>query len=141
MPALVQVIHPQDCLPDVASGPMHRQAAVSAATVGARGLWLGHVQLGPGMVSAAHHHGDVESAVYVVSGVARFAFGDDLGEVVEAGPGDVVWVPPRVVHVEMNADDSEPVVVVVSRSSQDNVTINVPYPEGWPGGLAGPPRG
>lgn len=126
-----RVIRPVDCVPDVSSGAMTRQAAVSAATVGAGSLWVGHVQLGPGMVSAAHHHGDVESAIFVVSGRARFAVGNDLGEVLDAGPGDVVWIPPRVVHVEMNASEKEPVVVVVSRSSPDNVTVDVPYPDGW----------
>lgn len=127
----VRVLHPEDCPADSASGAMTRQAAVSAQTVGAERLWVGHVQLAAGMVSAAHHHGDVESGVYVVSGRARFAFGDDLSQVVDAGPGDVVWVPPNVVHVEMNADADRPVVVVVARSSPDNVTVNVPYPAGW----------
>lgn len=127
----LRVLRPADCVADTSSGAMTRQAAVSATTVGAAGLWLGHVQLGPGLVSAAHHHGDSESAIYVVSGRARFAFGPDLATVVEAVPGDVVWVPPQVVHVEMNASDHEPVVVVVSRSSAEGVTVDVPYPEGW----------
>lgn len=125
------MLRPGDCLPDAASGAMTRQAAVAAATVGAERLWVGHVQLGPGLVSAAHHHGDNESAIYLVSGRARFAFGDDLGLVVDVEPGDVVWVPPHVVHVEMNARDDEPTVLVVSRSSQDNIVVNVPYPDGW----------
>lgn len=132
----VRVIRPQDCTEDVPSGPMTRQAAVSGATVGARGLWLGHVQLGPGELSAPHHHGNLESAIYVVSGSARFLAGEQLEEVLEAGPGDVVWVPPHTVHVEMNAATDAPLVVVVARSGQQNVTVNVDPPPGW----APPPR-
>ncbi|MEA2639514.1 MAG: hypothetical protein QOF51_908 [Chloroflexota bacterium] len=129
-PAL-RVIKPTDRLPDVASGAMIREAAIAQRLVGAEKLWLGYVELGPGLVSAVHHHGEAESGIYIIAGIARFYGGDDLREVWEAGPGDFVWVPPHLVHVEMNTQDHEPVKMVVARSTQDTLIFNLPDPPGW----------
>ncbi len=110
---------------------MTREAAISEPLVGARKLWLGYVELGPGLVSAAHHHGEAESGIYVVSGHARFFTGDRLERAHDARDGDFVWVPPHVVHVEMNVSATEPVRMVVARSTQEALVFNVPAPEGW----------
>jgi uncharacterized RmlC-like cupin family protein len=79
--------------------------------------------------SGPHHHGEVESAIYIISGRARFRFGDQLEHVVEANAGDFIFVPPFLVHQEINASAAEPVDMVVSRSSQENVVVNVDLPE------------
>ena len=126
-----RVIRPSDRLPDTASGAMRREAAVSNALVGAGALWFGYVELAPGAVSAVHHHGESESAIYVISGHARFWSGADLSESHDAEPGDFVWVPPHLVHVEMNTSATEPVRMVVARSTQASLTFNLPTPEGW----------
>jgi uncharacterized RmlC-like cupin family protein len=110
---------------------MVREAAISDAICDARKLWVGYVELPEGSVSAVHHHGEAESAIYIVSGSARFLCGDGLGEQLDAGPGDFVWVPPHVVHVEMNTTDDEPVRMVVARSTQETLVFNVDSPPGW----------
>jgi uncharacterized RmlC-like cupin family protein len=110
---------------------MTREAAISRALVGATRIWVGYVELGPGLVSAAHHHGEAESAIYIISGRARFYVGEKLDVARDAGPGDFVWVPPQIVHIEMNASAREPVRMVVARSTQETLVFNVPTPEGW----------
>ena len=110
---------------------MRREAAIAQNTVGAEKIWLGYVELGPGLVSAVHHHGEAESGIYIISGDARFFTGDQLDQAHEAHAGDFVWVPPHVVHVEMNTNSAEPVRMVVARSTQDSLTFNLPTPEGW----------
>ena len=94
-------------------------------------IWLGYVELAPGCTSAVHHHGEAESGIYIISGEARFYSGENLDQKREAHAGDFVWVPPHVVHVEMNASNTEPVRMVVARSTQAALTFNLPTPEGW----------
>jgi uncharacterized RmlC-like cupin family protein len=107
---------------------MHREEACGAKTVGAEHLWVGHVHVGEGVRSGPHHHGDLESVIYVISGNARFRFGDNLEHTVEATAGDFVFVPPYLVHQEINASADVPVDMVVARSSQENIVVNVDVP-------------
>ena len=86
---------------------MHRAEGCGAKTVGAEHLWVGHVHVDEGVRSGPHHHGELESAIYVISGHARFRYGDKLEHIVEAEPGDFVFVPPYLVHQEINASDDE----------------------------------
>lgn len=127
----LRLVRPEDRVEDVGSGAMRREAAISAGTVGARGLWVGHVELGPRMVSDVHHHGASESVIYIVSGRARFAWGVELREVIEACSGDFVWVPPNVVHAEVNPSRDQPAQTVVVRSTQDAIVVNLGAPYGW----------
>lgn len=131
----LRVIGPDEREADVASGPMVREAAVSGGLVGAEKLWLGWVELGPGLVSQVHHHGESESAIFVVTGRARFYSGENLDDVQEAGAGDFVWVPPRLAHVEVNVSEVDPVHMVVARSTQEAIVVNLDAPPGW-----SPPR-
>jgi uncharacterized RmlC-like cupin family protein len=109
---------------------MLRAEGVGARTVGAEGIWVGHVSVDRGIRSGAHHHGELESAIYIISGHARFRYGDRLEHEVEAGPGDFIFVPPFVVHQEINASGDERVDMIVARSSQENIVVNVELPEG-----------
>jgi uncharacterized RmlC-like cupin family protein len=127
----LRVIRAQDRCPDQASGAMLREAAVAESTVGAQKIWLGYVELGVGQISAVHHHGEAESGIYIISGDARFYSGEALDTAQEAHTGDFVWVPPHLVHVEMNTSATEPVRMVVARSTQLSLTFNLPTPEGW----------
>ncbi len=77
------------------------------------------------MTSGAHHHGPLESSIYVISGRARFRYGDQLEHEVEVGPGDFVYVPPEAIHQEVNADASECVEMIVARDGQENIVVNV----------------
>jgi uncharacterized RmlC-like cupin family protein len=124
----VRVIRPGDRVTEFASGAMRREAACSEELTGARKIWTGYVELDPGEISAAHHHGEAESSIYVISGHARFV--TESGSC-DAEAGDFVFVPPHVVHVEVNRSGSEPIRMVVSRSTQKALVFNVDMPPGW----------
>lgn len=125
----LRVVTPSDRVADTASGAMWREAAISSGTTGSEVLWVGFVELAPGMRSAHHHHGESESAIYIISGRARFLTGDQLEVANDAGAGDFVWVPPFLRHVELNLSDDEPVRMVVARSTQEAIVVNLPDPE------------
>ena len=108
---------------------MTRVAGVSAATCGSAGVWMGQFTNEPGFRSGAHHHGDVESAIYVLSGRLRMRWGDRLQHEAEAAAGDFIFVPSRLVHQEINASDSEGVVAILARGGQENVVVNVELAE------------
>ena len=122
----LRVVRPGERDKGTAQTPgMQREAGVSGSTVGAEKLWVGHVTMAPGMKSGAHHHGPVESAIYVISGRARMRFGAKLERSVDAGPGDFIYVPPEAVHQEINLDPEAPVEMIVARDGQENVVVNV----------------
>lgn len=108
---------------------MTRVAGVSTATCGSAGIWMGEFTNEPGFRSGAHHHGDVESAIYVVSGRLRMRWGDGLEHDAEAAAGDFIFVPSRLVHQEINTSDSEGVVAILARGGQENVVVNVELAE------------
>ena len=104
---------------------MHREAAVSRASVGAEKIWAGRVTILPGAQTGPHHHGHLESVIYVVAGRARMRWGDRLEFASEAGPGDFIFVPPHVPHQEINASEEEPLSCVVVRSDEEPVVVNL----------------
>ena len=107
---------------------MNRAAAITTATAGAEKLWAGTVVIHPNAKTGAHHHGPVESVIYVVTGKARMKWGDRLEFIAEAGPGDFIYVPPFVPHQEINASDDEPLSCVLVRSGQEPVVVNLDLP-------------
>ena len=107
---------------------MQRRAAVTTASTGAKQLWAGTVTIDANAKTGAHHHGGLESVIYVVSGVARLRWGDRLEFVAEAGPGDFIYVPPFVPHQEINASDEAPLSCVLVRSGQEPVVVNLDLP-------------
>lgn len=107
---------------------MNRAAAITHARCGAEKLWAGTVVIHPQAKTGAHHHGPVESVIYVVSGKARMRWGERLEFTAEAGPGDFIYVPPFVPHQEINASDTEPLSCVLCRSGQDPVVVNLDIP-------------
>lgn len=126
----VSVIRPDQRDASTAQTPgMTRVAGVAASTCGASGVWMGEVLTEPGFRSGAHHHGGVESAIYVVSGGLKFRWGEHLEHEMEAHAGDFIFVPAHVVHQEMNLSDSERAVAIVSRGGQENIVVNVDVPE------------
>jgi uncharacterized RmlC-like cupin family protein len=122
----VRVVHSDELDTDTPQTPgMTRAAAITSARAGAERLWAGTVVIHPRARTGAHHHGPVESVIYVVSGRARMRWGDRLEFVAEAGPGDFILVPPYVPHQEINASDHEPLSCVLVRSGQDPVVVNL----------------
>ncbi len=104
---------------------MSRAAAINMAKVGAKKLWAGTVDVQPNAKTGAHHHGHLESIIYVVKGRARMRWGERLEFVAEADPGDFIFVPPYVPHQEINALADEPLECVLIRSDQEPVVVNL----------------
>jgi uncharacterized RmlC-like cupin family protein len=107
---------------------MTRAAAINRAMAGANKLWAGTVHIHPGAQTAPHHHGQLESIIYVTSGKARMRWGEELEFIAEAGPGDFIFVPPFVPHQEINANSTEPLTCVVVRSDQEPIVVNLDIP-------------
>ena len=104
---------------------MTRAAAINHAKAGANKLWAGTVNIQPDAKTGAHHHGELESVIYVVSGRARMRWGDNLEFVAEADPGDFIYVPPFVPHQEINAKPDEALVCILVRSDQEAIVVNL----------------
>jgi uncharacterized RmlC-like cupin family protein len=108
------------------TGGMQRFAAISGTSVGSEKLWMGETHVGPGVASANHHHGESETAIFVRSGHPEFVFHDGVQEVrISTEPGDYIFVPPHLPHREENPDPDEPAVVVIARSTQEAIIVNL----------------
>jgi uncharacterized RmlC-like cupin family protein len=105
---------------------MERAIAISAPTVGSQQLYSSVVTTAPGARTRVHHHGDCETSIYIVSGRARYTFGPTgLEEAFAAEAGDFVYIPAGEVHVEENASDRQPLVVVLTRNCPDSHVVYV----------------
>jgi uncharacterized RmlC-like cupin family protein len=125
----VRVVHSSELDSNVPQTQgMSRAAAINFARVGAEKIWAGTVSILPNAKTGAHHHGPVESVIYVVSGKARMRWGERLEFTAEAGPGDFIWVPPFVPHQEMNGSVDAPLECVLLRSGQEPVVVNLDIP-------------
>jgi uncharacterized RmlC-like cupin family protein len=113
---------------DTAQSPgMRRYEAVSGRSTGSERIWMGESHIAAGMRSSDHHHGDSETGIYVVSGHPAFVFADGQDEMrIEACPGDYIYVPPFVPHREENPSAEGEAVVVLARSRQESIVINLP---------------
>jgi len=122
----VRVIPGDQLDPNTAQTPgMNRAAAINFARVGAEKLWAGTVTIHAGAKTGAHHHGELESVIYVLKGRARMRWGEALEFTAEAGPGDFIYVPPFVPHQEINASDDQPLECVLVRSGGEAIVVNL----------------
>jgi uncharacterized RmlC-like cupin family protein len=122
----VKIVSANDLDPNTPQTPgMSRAAAITHARTGAAKLWAGTVVVQPNAKTGPHHHGDLETVLYIVRGRARRFWGDHLECGGEAGPGDFIYVPPFVPHQEINALSDEPCEAVVVRSGQDPIVVNL----------------
>jgi uncharacterized RmlC-like cupin family protein len=145
----VRVVHSCDLDINTPQTPgMDRAAAITTAAAGAKLLWAGTVRINPDAKTGAHHHGELESVIYVVSGRARMRWGDRLEFSAEAGPGDFIFVPPFVPHQEINASPDEVLSCVLVRSGQTPIVVNLDIPTeepqsavDWVDGLHGERKG
>jgi uncharacterized RmlC-like cupin family protein len=115
---------------------MRRMAALTGNSVGTESIWMGETHVSPTTRSGNHHHGKSETAIFVRSGNPTFVFRDGVQEVrIVNAPGDYVFVPPFVPHREENPDPNNPAVIVVARSTQEPIVVNLPrlYPLSEPG--------
>jgi uncharacterized RmlC-like cupin family protein len=122
----VRVIPGDKLDPNTGQTPgMFRQAAINHARVGAQKIWAGTVSIHAGAKTGAHHHGELESVIYVVRGRARMRWGEQLEYTAVAKPGDFIFIPPFVPHQELNASDDETLECVVIRSDNEAVIVNL----------------
>ena len=122
----VRVVHANELDPNVPQTKgMSRAAAINFARVGAEKIWAGTVKIHANAKTGAHHHGPVESVIYVVKGKARMRWGEKLEYTAEAGPGDFIYIPPWVPHQEINASRNETLECVLCRSDGEAVAINL----------------
>jgi uncharacterized RmlC-like cupin family protein len=111
---------------------MERSIAISASTVGSNRLYSSIVSTAPGDKTRIHHHGDCETSIYILSGVARYTWGaTGLEQVMDAEAGDFIYIPAGEIHVEANASATDPLVVVLTRNCPDS---HVVYLDGGPDG-------
>ena len=113
----VRLVRPAERTPGAPTSGMERSEAVATA-----GMWAGFVTTEAGMVSGWHHHGDFESAIYILSGALRMEFGPGGRDVLEAAPGDFLYVAPHAIHREGNPSDQRGTIVVARAGRGDPVT-------------------
>ena len=125
--AELRKVSPEDATNDTAQTyGMVRRAGVCESTVGASKIWMGETHMAPGVVSGAHHHGENETSIYVLSGNPVFIFmANGVEARIETKPGDYVYVPPFVAHIESNELGEDEAVVIIARSSQAAIVENL----------------
>lgn len=124
----VQVVPGDQLDSNTAQTPgMSRAAAINFARNGAQRLWAGTVTIHASAKTGAHHHGHLESIIYVLKGRARMRWGEELEFVAEAGPGDWIFVPPYCPHQEINAGGAdEKLECLLVRSDGQAVAVDLP---------------
>lgn len=134
----VKIVRAGELDPNTPQTPgMSRAAAITHARTGASKLWAGTVVVAPAAKTGPHHHGELETVLYVVRGRARMRWGDQLEFSDEAGQGDFIYVPPFVPHQEINAHADEPCECVVVRSGQEPIVVNLQIDTPEPAAAAG----
>ena len=101
---------------------MRREEAIRTPT-----MWAGLAFTAPRTFSGWHHHGKYESVIHVLRGVVRLEFGPGGDRILEATPGETLYVAPGEVHREGNpaADESE---ILVVRGGKGEIVVNVEGP-------------
>jgi len=104
---------------------MRRLAAISHLRVGSQSLWAGVMLAEPNTSSSVHHHGNLETVVYVLSGKSKVRWGNRLEHEVDLEPGDFLFIPPFVPHQEINPSPDQPTEWVVVRSGREAIVVNL----------------
>ena len=122
----VRVVKPHEFDANTTQTPgMQRVAAISRELAGSRGIWAGVTIVGPQVASGVHHHGEIETVIYVVSGKGLIRWGERMECEQEVEPGDFIYVPPFVPHQEINNSPDTPSQWVIVRNSQEPIVVNL----------------
>lgn len=104
---------------------MRRLAAISHDLVGSQALWAGVMLAEPNTKSSVHHHGPMETVVYVLSGQSKVRWGRRLEHEADLEPGDFLFVPPYMPHQEINPSADQATQWVVVRNGQEAIVVNL----------------
>ncbi len=104
---------------------MNREVAISGSRTGSTKLWAGTNRIEPGAATGPHHHGALESVIFVIRGEALMRWGQRLEYITKAGPGDFLLVPPWLPHQELNASKTEVLHCALVRSGTEEIVVNL----------------
>jgi len=122
----VRLIKPLQLDEDTPQTPgMRRLAAISSVLIGSEALWAGIMLAEPGTASSVHHHGPLETVVYVLSGRSKVRWGNRLEHETDMEAGDFVYIPPFMPHQEINPSPDQPTQWIVVRSGGEAVAYNL----------------
>lgn len=122
----VRVVRPHQFDANTPQTPgMQRVAAISQQLAGSMSLWAGVTVVAPGIASGVHHHGALETIIYVVSGHGKIRWGAQMDREEDVAPGDFIYVPPYVPHQEINPSADAPSQWVIVRNAQEPVVVNL----------------
>ena len=88
---------------------------IAKETTGSQAICMHLLTVPPGGRAKAHKHETHETAIFVISGHAKMYWGARLENVMETGPGDMIYIPADVPHLPFN-DGTEPAVAVIART-------------------------
>src|ERR1700726_1672818 len=75
----VKIVHARELdMKTPQTSGMTRAAAITHARTGAEKLWAGTMVVQPDAKTGPHHHGELETVLYVVKGRVRMRWGDHL---------------------------------------------------------------
>ncbi len=115
----VRIIRPGEFDSKIPQTPgLDRMAAVTEQNTGATKLWAGTFTVEAKAKTGPHHHGDLETVIYVLNGVARLRWGERLEFEAEATAGDFIFVPAYVPHQEINPSSDLQLQCVLARSGE-----------------------
>jgi uncharacterized RmlC-like cupin family protein len=115
----VRIVHPGEFDSNIPQTPgLRRLAAVTEHSTGTKKLWAGTFTVEAQAKTGPHHHGDLETVIYVLNGVARLRWGERLEFEAEATAGDFIYVPPYVPHQEINPSADLQLQCVLARSGE-----------------------
>ena len=124
--ATVRVIKPHQFDANTPQTPgMQRVAAISRELAGSQGIWAGVTDVAPAVASGVHHHGELETVIYVVSGHGQIRWGDQMEYSEHVEPGDFIYIPPFVPHQEINPSPDSVSRWVIVRNSQEPIVVNL----------------
>jgi len=104
---------------------MRRLATISHLLVGSESLWAGVMLAEPNTASSVHHHGPLETVVYVLSGKSKVRWGSRLEHEADLEPGDFLFIPPCMPHQEINPSPNQATQWVVVRNGQEAIVVNL----------------
>ena len=103
--------------------------AISAESVGSKGIHMQMLTIPPGGRAKAHKHEGHETALYVLSGQSAMDYGERLEHRIHANAGDFLYIPANVPHRPFNTSATEPCVALISRTDPNEQESVVLLPE------------